>query len=265
MGQPRSAAALGCQDARPASGPALKKMFEAREQHPFAAMSPYDWLGAACGGAGRRHASQVGRSIKPWPSRWMPAAAAAWTLGAAAWFAGWSFCSQRWAALGLRFCNTGSESAHAAQHAAGDRRSACIRPRPPREAGRKAMSRLALRLFVVPCAAPEHVLKCLPHLVVVRARILRNGCRRHSSKEVLRPWGGHTACLVGAGAGPTTGALLPGGLWRTAGRVPRGPLTRQSEESALRRWLVATPDVRTELAFARMRGAALGIVDTCFA
>ena len=53
----------------------------------------------------------------------------------------WSSCRQRWAASGQRCCNTGSESAHAAQYAAGDRRSACTRPRPPREAGRKAMSR----------------------------------------------------------------------------------------------------------------------------
>ena len=99
---------------------------------------PYAWLGAACGGAGRRHVSQVGRSVKP---SIKVGATVTWTLGAAAWLLGWSSCSQRWAASGQRCCNTRSESAHAAQYAAGDRHSACITPRPPREAGRKAMSR----------------------------------------------------------------------------------------------------------------------------
>ena len=35
-----------------------------------------------------------------------------------------------------------------------------------------------------------------------------------------------TACLAGAGAGPTTGAPLQGGLWRTTGQIPRGQLAR---------------------------------------
>ena len=43
----------------------------------------------------------------------------------------------------------------------------------------------------------------------------------------------HTASLVGAGAGPTTGAPLQGSLWRTTGQIPRGQFNwhAQGEES----------------------------------
>ena len=49
----------------------------------------------------------------------------------------------RAAASGYRWRNTGSASAHAAQHAAGDTRSAAKRPRPPRLGGKKTTWRAA--------------------------------------------------------------------------------------------------------------------------
>ena len=111
-----------------------------RIQSPVSAGSS----GAGAGGATpSRRVGQSGRVVQPSASRTAPAAAAALNEGAAAASAAASSRAHRAAASGLRWCMTGSASAHAAQYAAARTRSALHSPKPPNKVGMKASERAA--------------------------------------------------------------------------------------------------------------------------
>ena len=141
----------------------------------------------SCGGAG--HASHPGRCPHPCSSRWMPAAAAAWRLGAAAWLPASSFCRQRPTASGHRCCSK-------LQH------RQCVRPFRPvgcrRDAFRMQKAQTAkggwkegnvpgwmLRSPSISLSAAQHVLHRLPDRIVMRTCVLGDRSRRNSAQQVL--------------------------------------------------------------------------------
>ena len=120
-----------------------KRSVKCESSIPLPAMSPYAWLARCRQRRCRSQARFPGRPAVPSNHGHQGGCLSSGSLEAGRRsLSGLEFLqAARWAASGQRCCNTGSESAHAAQYAAGDRRSACIRPRPLREGGRKAMPR----------------------------------------------------------------------------------------------------------------------------